>query len=225
MAGAPIVQIRLQDRDARVEEIVPVLKTFLEETTPWMEREIEILSIENLEKIRMPIGESDLRVSAKTPVFGKGRILVPFDVIGDGKNLASFWVTAEIRVQAAVITAAKRIPYGKTISQGDIATVETEIEDLNGAFFRNAGEVVGKMSKRSFSPGDPLTPEFFKKPFLVNSGDTVHLRLERNGLIFTSLARAEQDGRLGQVIRVRNLEFSSVLKAKVTGRAQVEIPD
>ena len=126
VAGAPIVQIRLQDRDARVEEIVPVLKTFLEETTPWMEREIEILSIENLEKIRMPIGESDLRVSAKTPVFGKGRILVPFDVIGDGKNLASFWVTAEIRVQAAVITAAKRIPYGKTISQGDIATVETQ---------------------------------------------------------------------------------------------------
>jgi flagella basal body P-ring formation protein FlgA len=225
VTGAPIVQIRLQEREARAEEIAPVLKAFIVEKTPWTEEEIEILSIKNLEKIRMPIGESDLRISAKSPVFGKARVLVPFDVFGDGKSLASFWVTAEICVKAAILTAAKRILYGKTITEGDIAKVETEIEDLNGAFLRDADEVIGKVTKHSFSPGDPLTPEFFEKPFLVKSGDTVHLRLERNGLVFTSLARAEQDGRLGQVIRVRNFEFSSVLKAKVTGRAQVEIPD
>ena len=225
VTGAPIVQIRVQERKARAEEIAPVLKAFIAETTPWTEEEIEILSIKNLEKIRMPIGESDLRISAKSPVFGKARVLVPFDVFGDGKSMASFWVTAEIRVKAVILTAAKRILYGKTVTEGDIAKVETEIEDLNGAFLRDADEVIGKVTKRTFSPGDPLTPEFFEKPFLVKSGDTVHLRLERNGLVFTSLARAEQDGRLGQVIRVRNFEFSSVLKAKVTGRARVEIPD
>jgi len=89
---------------------------------------------------------------------------------------------------------------------------------------RNVDDVTGMAAKRSFSPGDPLTLESLTKPFLVKSGDTVHLRLERNGLVLTSLVRAEQDGQLGQVIRVRNLEFSSVLNAKVTGRAKVEIP-
>lgn len=224
VSGAPIAQIRLQGRQATAEEIAPVLKAFVAETTQWREREIEILSIENLEKIEIPEGESDLRLSGKSPVFGRGRILVSFDAFHNGKNVTSFWVSAEIQVAASILTAAKRIPYKKTITPDDIASVETIIEDLDAAFVRNADDVTGMATKRSFSPGDPFTLEFLTKPFLVKSGDTVHLRLERNGLVMTSLARAEQDGRLGQIIRVRNLEFSSVLKAKVIGRASVEIP-
>ena len=49
----------------------------------------------------------------------------------------------------------------------------------------------------------PLTSEAFSDPFLVHHGETVQLRLERNGILLTSSARAEQDGRLGQVIVVR----------------------
>jgi len=47
VSGAPIVQIRLRGRQATVEEIAPVLKAFIAETTQWGEREIEILSIED----------------------------------------------------------------------------------------------------------------------------------------------------------------------------------
>jgi len=47
------------------------------------------------------------------------------------------------------------------------------------------------------------------------------LRLQRNGIVLLSRGRAEQDGKLGQIIRVRNLDFSNVLKAQVTGRSEV----
>ena len=224
MSGPQIVQIRLQGRPARAGEIIPALRSFIVEATQWREQEIEILSIKNLDKIKMPAGESDLRISDKSPVFGRGKILVSFDVVRNGKILTDFWVTAKTRITAAILTAVKRIPYRKTITPDDVVAVTKEIEDLDAAFIRDTGEVIGKVSKRSFSPGDPLTLEFFTEPFLVKRGDTVNLRLERNGLVLTSLARAEQDGRLGQIIRVRNIEFSSVLKAKVTGCDQVEIP-
>jgi flagella basal body P-ring formation protein FlgA len=224
LTGAPIVQIRAQSRRAKAEEIVPVLRDFLAATTPWREKEIEVLSINNLEKIELPCGTFDLKIASRSPVFGRGRILAPFDAVRDGKTLTSFWVTADIRVTAEILTAGKTIPYRKKVDSEDIESVVKEIEDLNAAFITEPGEIMGKITKRSFSPGDPLTRDSFEKPFLVKNGDTVNLRLERNGLVVSSLARAEQDGRLDQVIRVRNLEFSSVLKAKVTGRGQVEIP-
>lgn len=223
-SGAAIVQIRIQGRQARAEELIPVLKSFFIVNTPWLDPEIEIRSITNLEEIELPPGEIELRISAKTPIVGKQKILAPIDVIRNGKILSCFWVAAEVRIRAEILAARKIIPYRKVIAQEDIVSIVKEIENLNESYIRDAEMVLGKVSKRQISPGDPLTRESYEKPFLVNSGDTINLRLEKNGFVLTSLVRAEQDGRLGQVIRVRNLEFSTVLEAKVTGPDKVELP-
>jgi flagella basal body P-ring formation protein FlgA len=42
--------------------------------------------------------------------------------------------------------------------------------------------------------------------------------------MLNSQARAEEDGKLGQMIRVRNQDFSTVIKAQVIGRSQVILP-
>jgi flagella basal body P-ring formation protein FlgA len=42
--------------------------------------------------------------------------------------------------------------------------------------------------------------------------------------VVTTPAKAEQDGKLGQVITVRNLESSAALKAQVIGPGSVRIP-
>ena len=223
-SGAPIVQVLLKSRQITADEIVPVLRTYVTEKSPWSEQEIEIYALGKLEKIEVPTGSFDLRISDKSPVFGREKLLVSFDVARKDNSLTSFWLTVGIRVKARVLIAEKSIPHGKKIDTDDVIVALTEIKDLDAACMRDPSEAIGQIAKRRFSPGDPLTREALMKPFLVKSGDTVHLRLERNGLVLTSLARAEQDGRLGQVIRVRNLEFSSVLKARVTGRAQVEMP-
>jgi flagella basal body P-ring formation protein FlgA len=119
--------------------------------------------------------------------------------------------------------ASQKIPLEKIISADDIVEKVADIPDLRAVYARRPEDILGKASRRNFSPGDPLTSEAFSDPFLVHHGETVRLRLERNGILLTSLARAEQDGRLGQVIVVRNLEFSSTLKAQVTGRAAVRM--
>ncbi len=221
--GAVMVQVRLQGRQVEPSEVVPILKSYLLETTPWEESEIEIRSVKSLEGIEVPPGPVTLRISPKTAILGHGTILAPVDVLQGGETLSCFWVTAEIAVHARIVTAARKIAFGKTIALGDIVEASTEIVDYRNPYVRRAEDVVGKASCRSFSAGEPLTREAFADPFLVNNGETVRLRLERNGIVLTSLVRAEQNGRLGQVIRVRNLDFSTLLKAEVTGRAEVRI--
>ncbi len=221
--GAAAVQIRLQGRHIDAGEIVPLLKARLMETTPWKESEIEIRSIGNLSGIELPPGDVVLRLSSGSTIIGHKGFLAPIEVVYADRILRCFWITAEIGIHAKVLVASHRILPGKIVAADDVVEKPADITDLRAAYVRNPGDVVGKVSRRSFSPGDLLPHEAFASPFLVKSGETVRIRMERNGIVLTTMARAEQDGRLGQIIRVRNLDFSTVLKAQVTGRSQVTL--
>lgn len=222
-AGASAVQIRLQGRQVSADEIAPILKSHILETTPWRESEIAIRSLSNLKGIELPPSEGELRLSSSAAITGQRRVLAPIEILHAGKSVRSFWIAAEIGVRAEVLTAAKRISSGKIIASADVVQKCVEITDLRASYIRNPEDLMGKASRRNFSPGDPLTQESFSDPFLVKNGETVRLCLERDGIVLTSLGKAEQDGKLGQMIRVRNIDFSKLLKAQVTGRAEAKL--
>ncbi len=221
--GATIVQIRLEGKPVQPEEIARIIKRHIAETTSWKESEIEIQSVENLEGIDLPPGDVHLQVSSRSPVVGRGKIVFPVEALQDGKVRRMFWTTARIRIHAEMITAAKAIRPGMTVLAEDVIRSRKTISDVYVSCLRTPDEILGKISRRAFSPGDPLVREAFIHPYLVKSGETVHLRLERSGLVLTALGRAEQDGRLGQIIKVRSLEFSTLLNAQVTGKAEARI--
>jgi flagella basal body P-ring formation protein FlgA len=216
-------QIVLQGRQVTITEIKPVLIDYLVKSTPWKQSEIEIRSVEGLKGIEVPQGDVSLNILSGTTVTGRNGILALIEAVQDGKGVRCFWITAAIRINAEVVAAGTRIPQGKIVTSDEVVRTPLEISDLHAGYFRDLDDVIGKVSRRTFSPGDPITREHLSDPFLIKHGDTVQLRLVRNGIVLTSSVKAEQNGRLGQFIRVRNVEFSSVLKAKVTGRAEVTI--
>jgi flagella basal body P-ring formation protein FlgA len=223
LIGAPAVQIRLQGRQIDFDKVATLLLAHLLKTTSWKESEIKICSINNLKGMELPPGDVFLRLSTGSAITRHKDLLVPIEIVQADKVLRSFWITARIAVRAEILTAARKIPRGKVVDAGDVVKKTTDIQELDAIYIRNLEEVLGRAARENFSPGDPLLSEGFMKPFLVMRGETVQLRLERNGIVLTSPVRAEQDGRLGQVIKVRNLDFSTILKAQVTGRAKVEL--
>jgi flagellar basal body P-ring formation protein FlgA len=222
-SGAEAVQIKLKGRPVESEEIARLLKAYLIQTTPWKESEIEIQSIEYPQGIELPPGEARLQVSSRLPVTGHGRILFPIEVTQDGQVLRNFWTTAKIRVNAGILTAAKSIRPGKVVGSEDVVQSAATIGDLHATYLRTPDEILGKVSQRNFFPGDSLTLEAFANPIIVKRGETVQLRLEKSGLVLTTSGRAEQDGRLGQTIKVRNLEFLTLLSAQVTGPGEAKV--
>lgn len=220
-AGAASVCIRLQGRQITADEIAPILRSYILEKTSWRESEVAIRSIGNLKDIELPPIDAAFRLSSSGTVIGKRNILAPLVILQGGRILRSYWITAEIGVRAEVLTAARKIAAGKIASKDDIGKQSTEITDLRAVYARNPEDVLGRVSRRALLPGDPLTRDNFSDPLLVRHGETVRLRLERDGIILKSLAKAEQDGRLGQFIRIRSADFPAFLKAQVTGRAEV----
>jgi flagellar basal body P-ring formation protein FlgA len=221
--GAEVVQIKLQGRPVESEEITRILKDFLIKTLPWKESEIEIQSIEHPQGIELPPGEAQLQISSRLPVTGRGRIIFPFEIVQEGKVIRNFWTTTKINVNKGVFTAQRPIRVGKVIELEDVVLSGATISDFHATYLRTLDEILGKVAQRNLSPGDPLTRESFADPILIKRGETIQLRLQRSGIALTAKGRAEQDGRLGQTIRVRNMEFSTLLNAQITGPGEAKI--
>ncbi len=222
-SGALAVQVRLRGRPVSDEEIEPLIRSHLTKTTCWKQSEIQIRAIDNLEGIEAPVGGAMMRISSDSAVKGTRRLLVPVEIVQKGKILRCFWAAATIEIDAEVATASRRIPRGAVLGEDDIEVKRMEITDLRGSYVRKREDALGKAARRTFSAGDVITQESLAKPFLVKKGETVQLRLQRNGIMLRSPVRAEQNGTMGQIIKVRNLDFSTVLKAQVTGKAEVEL--
>ena len=223
--GAVLAKIELQGRQVKFGEIAPLLKTYLQAATLFEESEIKIESIKNLENIEIPRGATMLHISPGTAIIGNRSILAPIKVAQDGKRLSSFWVTADVAVHARIVISAGEIPFGKVITAEDIEETTIPIADIRKRYVRNPDNVLGKASRRTFASGDPLTCDAFENPYLVKSGETIKLRSEGRGIVLTCLVRAEQNGYLGEVIRVRNLDFAASLQAKITGPGEAIIQE
>jgi flagella basal body P-ring formation protein FlgA len=223
LSGAAAVRVHMKGRAVNPEEIASLFKAHIRKTSRWDESEIEIRSIGNGKGIELPPDGAELRISPVNALWGPKSIMIPVEIARQGKTLRSFWITAEIAIRAEVLVAAQKITPGKIVTPDDFLKKTIPIPDLHAMYARNSEEVVGKTAGRTISPGDPLLCEFFTSPLLVKSGETVQLRLERDGIVVISQGRAEQDGKRDQIIRVRNVDFLSVVKARVTGRSQVMV--
>jgi flagellar basal body P-ring formation protein FlgA len=141
----------------------------------------------------------------------------------DGRSARTVWIMADVRINATVMQAARMLPFGTALTGDDIRPVRIEITDPRAACVRKAEAAPGKVLRRSIKTGELITEDALSDPPVVRSGDTVRLRLEQQNIRLVILARAEQDGRMGQSIRVRNLEFARVMKALVVGPGEVLI--
>ncbi len=223
ISGASVVEVILRGRNIEADELIPLIKAHLLETTSWKESEIEIRSIGNLKGVDVPHGDVSLRIPKTSFLSGVRGALIPIEIHLDGNLYRTFWTNVDVRINASILQASRRIPYGSTIAAEDLKVGMVEIQDFRVACFRSPEDAIGLVSRRTLLPGDPLTPESVTKPLLVRNGETVRLRLERDGIHVAALVRAEQDGKLGQFIRVRNLDFSRPLRAQVVGRREVKV--
>jgi flagella basal body P-ring formation protein FlgA len=149
--------------------------------------------------------------------------MLPIEILVDGEPVRMLWITADVRIRACVLQAARRLPYGAVLGAGDLRETLADIRDPRASYIRQVEEAAGKVTRRVLMPGDLLVRDALSDPLAVRNGDTVRVLLNRADIRLVVLARAEQDGRLGQMIRVRNVDFASVLNGRVSGRGEVTI--
>jgi flagellar basal body P-ring formation protein FlgA len=223
LTGSDFTRVSVAMRTPEASEISAILKTYLTSVTRWRAEEIEIRSIDNLKSIAIPQGDMELRVVSRGSPASYRNALISIEATLDGKFVRTFWVKADVRVRAQVVRVAKPLPYRTVLKADDLLEAVCDIEDPRPAYIRSAAEAVGMTTRRALGQGEFLSLGCVDEASLVRSGETVRL-LVRNGILnMTVLARALQSGKLGEPIKVRNIDSERVIMAVVTGRGEVRV--
>jgi flagellar basal body P-ring formation protein FlgA len=83
--------------------------------------------------------------------------------------------------------------------------------------------LIGKVARRTLLPGQPIPLGAIRDPYLVMQGKTVTVVFEHGGLTITANALALQNGGLGEVVSLRNLDSGAVIKGTVASNGSIRL--
>jgi len=114
-----------------------------------------------------------------------------------------------------------------TIYPGDIIRSSMlrneQFEDHVEPFVGSAAELVGRVARRTLLAGRPVLQDAVEDPRAVQNGALVQMVYTQPGLMITATGQALQAGRVGDSIRVRNVESGIVVSGLVTAEGTVRV--
>ncbi len=136
---------------------------------------------------------------------------VPVNFILKGGKSFSTILKYRISLYADVVVARKYIPYGKKISNEDLATKKMNVYATSTSYATSIKYCVGKISMWSFRKGQIISLNGLKTPPDVLTGEILIAYVSYPTMTVTTFVRAMQDGNVGQVIAVRNVSNGYML--------------
>ena len=135
-----------------------------------------------------------------------------FKIVDDNQNV--------IFEPLKVVVLSKNISKGQVISADDLLLIDRPEAKFHGAFEKSS-EVIGRKAKVSLASGTVLKARHLDTVYLVNKEDTVLVVAQNKKLSITTSATALEEGQLGDMIAIENINSGKVLKAIITGRKKV----
>ena len=199
------------------------LRDFIAANAPWTSDEMEVTEISRINDVMIPQG--DLFIDVRLRGNGSYLGLTPFvvDMQVNGKSVKQIVMQARISVYRQAVVAINAIPNGQMVRASDLELRRIDISSARGKSFNSLKELQGMSAKTYIQAGQVVTASQVIPPILVKRGNVVSLEATSRGFMIRTTGIAQQDGRKGELIRVKNSASKKVIDAKVTGSGRVEV--
>ena len=138
------------------------------------------------------------------------------------KSFLSRTLNVELFVDAkvAVLRTTSFIKRGEPLD-GKVEKVELLLSAIRGKpFVGDPSKVVARVSIPS---GEVVLERFVEVPFAVKRGQLVKIVAKKGGIYVETLGRALQNGRVGDIIRVKNVYSGKVIEGRVENEETVVV--
>lgn len=163
-------------------------------------------------ELELPFG---VRYNAPTNVY----ILVKVD----GRLMHKSLVRLRVHQYKEVVVLNRGLPAKTTVSYGDVRLERMDVTRLGAGYMTDLKRAVGMEVKRVLPAGAVLRTTMLTKPMIVERMAPVKIVSRLNGAEIVVDGQALQDGREGEIIRVKNLVTKKVITARIVDAATVEV--
>ena len=216
-------ELRLTGRGQTVsaEILRGALEKYLAETEPYRSGHYSLLNVNFSALPTLPPGQAAYRFSAQNssnPTSLSGT----FFFAVNGQEVARVRVNAQVELSLTVLVAARALPRGHVLTDGDLSSGLVPYSQAKGAL-NEPEAAVGATLKNAVAPGEPIRERNLGKSLIVRRGDVVTMIARQGDLKVTATGQARQDGALGDTISILNINSKKTVTGLVVGPKQVEV--
>jgi flagella basal body P-ring formation protein FlgA len=150
-----------------------------------------------------------------------GGFLLPLRVsFADGAK--TYYVTGQVVVKAKALVTARSVNMGEKISMKDVRTEEVDLTYSNDAF-ATSEDLAGMTAARMLQMGRPIYKSDLKKEVVVLRGQVIRAISGNEAFEVSAQAVAEENGAVGDSIKLKNTETQKQMSGQVVDRGVVRI--
>jgi len=135
----------------------------------------------------------------------------------------SLYFPFKAEILKKVVLANRPLSKGALIQESDVSIQKRNILPFNHGYYENISEVVGLETNTAMRTGALLKPESLISPILINRGDLVTIKAQVPGIVISMHGVAQNNGALGDLVKVKNTSSSKIVEGKVVSRGAVQV--
>lgn len=154
-----------------------------------------------------------------TQLSSKGGFLLP---VRDGENRQLKWISGTIRVSRLTPVTTKMISQGERVNAQDLQMSMMDVTFAKDSPLR-VEDAQGQLAARTLPVGTPVWASDLKREPAAKRGQIVKAVIGDDSFEITVNMQAEDNGFVGDLIKVKNLETQKILSAQVTDKGVVKL--
>lgn len=220
--GAERVTIRQRRQIIKGEEFVETARAFLEKKQLSISN-YRLDVIQAVKDLITPLTCKSIKVSphlVKSNAEDKTKVRMV--VFADGEQIGVREVTFRLKYNCRRAITLVELAAGEVISPVNVKIERAESNHPEPSGWRPP---FGLVARRRLPANTVIRPELVapvRPEVVLKRNQNVIIQVERPGLVVTTVGRTMQDGRVGQYIKVRNVDSQRIILARVNEDGTVE---
>ncbi|MBV8071936.1 MAG: flagellar basal body P-ring formation protein FlgA [Acidobacteriaceae bacterium] len=133
------------------------------------------------------------------------------------------WARVRLSVEQQRVIATSDLTPNQAIRKDQIEAKSVAGPLTNRAFLADPEKAVGAVPRRSIAAGTPITDDMIDRPLDVQRGDWVNVIVQNGAARLEAQGIAQQSGRCGDIISVKNPKSARAFRARVTKTGMVTV--
>lgn len=220
--GPRQIRVHRVANEIRPMQFLPEIKAFIEDSLPRSERvHLEMLSSQ---AITIP-GPLNWRLHPTQGQDLVGTILFKLEGLDPvrGHVILSRLLNVRVQREGQVAVSNRSLRSGEEITPADVRYEWRTLSPSTIHAFTADRPPVGRQTDRNVPANQVITPSYIKQEYLVMRGATATLVASANGVRASTPVKVLENGVLNQWVLIQNPRSSKNIRARVSGKNQLEV--
>ena len=225
------------DRDSEAIDVerlvIDAAQRCLTKQLPWPEENVVIQLAQPLSRElreRLLPEETTCSAELRNPGTPLGRVAMRVTINVPGERALDVPVQFDVRHFEEIVVPVRPVARGHVFKASDLELLRQDVTTLTG-YCTSADQLAGQKAKRVMPAAQlvrtvDIEPEKSgPQPVLIKNRSRVKVSARSGSLLVVVTGEAQQDGRAGEIIKVKTVDSNATIHGRVLSATEVEVLD